>query len=105
MKLRLKQLRKERNLNQEEFAEILGTARSTVSLYESGRRTLNSETITKICSFFGVSVDYLYCRTDNRNSVTAAPGFDIDMTLLNNDGCVLLAEFYNFLLGNEKYSR
>ena len=55
----LKAARKEKNLSQKEVAEAIGVAKSTYSLYESGKREPNVKTIKKIADFLGVSGDSL----------------------------------------------
>lgn len=55
----LKQTRINRGLSQKEVAEKLGVAKSTYSMYESGYREPNLETILKIAGTYGVSTDYL----------------------------------------------
>lgn len=57
--MRLKELRKEAGLTQKQFAKEIGAAQNTVSQWEAGTRRLDDETIKRIASFFGVSVDYL----------------------------------------------
>lgn len=57
---RIKQLRKEKNLTQEELGEILGVTKYAVSLYESNKSTPNDEIKKKLADFFEVSVDYLF---------------------------------------------
>ena len=56
---RIKSLRKEKDLTQEEFGKLFGIVKSTVSLYESGKSTPDDETKKKIADYFGVSLDYL----------------------------------------------
>jgi len=64
---RLKELRKEKNLTQEELAKILGISRSTIAGYETERKEPDYETLKKIADFFNVSTDYLLGRTDIYN--------------------------------------
>ena len=61
--IRLKTLRKERSMTQQELADALGLSKSTVAYYEAGRRAPNIKMIHKICDFFGCSTDYLLGRT------------------------------------------
>ena len=56
---RIKLLRQKAGLTQEEFGNIFGIVKSTVSLYESGKSTPNDEIKMKICKHFNVSIDYL----------------------------------------------
>ncbi len=55
----LKNLRKSHNLTQLQLAQLINKSRSTVSLYEIGKRTPGLQTITKLCSIFHVSFDEL----------------------------------------------
>ena len=56
---RLKELRKERGYNQEQLAEKLNKSKSSISSYESGRRTPDIESFREMAEFFNVSIDYL----------------------------------------------
>lgn len=57
--LKLKNLRKEHNLTQQELAIKIGVSASAVGLYEQERREPDNETMVKIAKCFDVSVDYL----------------------------------------------
>ena len=56
---RLKELRKTRNLSQEEVAFVLGVAPGTISRYESLKMMPTEEVIYKTCRFFKISADYV----------------------------------------------
>lgn len=60
----LKQLRKSKNMTQEELAHKLGIARTTYSSYEQGRREPDYETLLLIADFFDTSVDALLGRKE-----------------------------------------
>lgn len=55
----LRTLRKQRGLSLKALGETLGLAESTVSLYETGKRQPDNDTLVKIANFFGVTIDYL----------------------------------------------
>lgn len=57
--VRLKELREEANLTQNELAEKLGIGRATLSNYELGVRKPDIDTLQKIAMYFDVSSDYL----------------------------------------------
>ncbi len=58
--LNLKKLREDAGLSQEQLGEIIGVSKSTIGMYEQGKRMPNTNTILKdIASYFGVSIDYL----------------------------------------------
>lgn len=56
---RLKELRKNKGLNQTELGDILGVSKSSICCYENGTRTPTIETIIDLMHLFGVSADYL----------------------------------------------
>ena len=56
---RLKELRRERHMTQSELARLLQVSDGAVSMYESGQRQPNFETLKKIADIFSVTVDYL----------------------------------------------
>lgn len=56
---RLVELREKNNVSQAELAEHLGVTRQSLSLYETGERTINIDLLEKIARYFNVSADYL----------------------------------------------
>lgn len=65
---RLKQLRKEFDLTQEELAKKVSKTRSTIAGYETERKEPDYETLVLFADFFNVPLDYLLGRTNNKNS-------------------------------------
>lgn len=65
---RLKQLREETGLTQEELAKKLNISRGTYAHYETGKREPNFETLQSLASYFEVSVDYLLGNSLLKNS-------------------------------------
>lgn len=63
---RLRNLRKERSLTQNELGEKLSLDESTISAYETGSLIPDLDTVNKLSSFFGVTVDYLMGRSISR---------------------------------------
>ncbi len=61
---RLKALRTGVHLSQTKLAAILGTQQSSINRYEQGQSVPVPEIFVKYADFFDVSMDYLYCRTD-----------------------------------------
>lgn len=61
MNNRIKQLRKELKLSQEEFGNRLGVGKSAISYLESGRSNLTEQMTKSICREF--NVDYLWLTT------------------------------------------
>ena len=59
MNERLKRLRRELNITQQEFADRIGIKRSTMATYESGRNEPIDAVISLICREFDVNEDWL----------------------------------------------
>ena len=66
MKLRIRDLREDRDLKQKQIAEFLLCDQSLYSKYEREERPLPLEYADKLADFYGVSVDYLLCRTNKK---------------------------------------
>lgn len=60
---RLRKIRKDKNITQEELASILNTTHSTISAYESGKTTILTAFAYEICKRYNISMDYLCGRT------------------------------------------
>lgn len=66
MNFRLKQLRKERKISQLQLAFDLNMNQNTISRYENLERQADYDTLIRFADYFGVSVDYLLGRTDDK---------------------------------------
>lgn len=66
---RLKKLRVNQRISQQELASRLCMNRITYSQYETNRRQPDYETLLKIADYYGVSVDYLLGRTNEPMSM------------------------------------
>lgn len=64
---RIKKLREEKGLKQEELAKILLVSPSAIGMYEINKREPNNEITIKMANFFNVSTDYLLGKSDIRN--------------------------------------
>lgn len=56
---RLRDLREDHDLKQEEVAKLLGIQQTVYSRYERGARTIPLEHLVKLAEFYQVSVDAL----------------------------------------------
>lgn len=65
MKNRLKQLRKQRNYTQIAVQMKTGIDQALLSKFENMERVPPTETLFILAEFYGVSIDYILCRTDN----------------------------------------
>ena len=65
---RLWELRKDKGLNLEELSKLTGISKSALGSYEKeDYKEINHGNLITLADFYEVSVDYLLCRTENRN--------------------------------------
>ena len=62
---RLKELRKEHNLTQEDIGNLCDVAKNTVSNWENNVNQPSFEITKKLAEYFGVTIDYLLNFTQN----------------------------------------
>lgn len=62
--MRLKELRKSKNISQLKLAMDLNMNQNTISRYETAEREPGINELIKIADYFNVSIDYLLERTD-----------------------------------------
>lgn len=64
---RIKFLREELNMTQQELANKLNGAKSTVAMYEKGDRKPSMEILLRLSDIFDCSIDYILGKSDIRN--------------------------------------
>ena len=62
----MRELRKERGMQQRELGEMYNLSSSAIGSYERNLREPTLELLLQLSEYFGVSVDYLLCRTEER---------------------------------------
>ena len=65
MKNRLKSLRLSKGYTQVALQMHTGIEQALLSKFETGERIPPTETLLLLAQFYGVSIDYILCRTDN----------------------------------------
>lgn len=65
---RLRLLRHESNLSQQDLAKILGISKSSINMYERGEREPGLETLEAIADFFNIDMAFLLGKSDCRNA-------------------------------------
>lgn len=106
---RLKMLREERGMNQNELAKDLGVSRGSISFYENGSRLPDIDVVYRICSFFGVTSDYLIGLTNNQNKANMEIGRRLGLTdstisiLEHNRNKVSYTSILNYLINEGKF--
>lgn len=63
---RLRKLRTENHLRQDQVARLVGVERSSVSLWETNLRQPSYTTLIRLANLYGVTTDFLLGRADDR---------------------------------------
>lgn len=71
---RLKELRVSKDLSQDDLAKTLGLAKSSISMYEKGKRKPSFEVLESLADFFNVDMDYLLGKTDKTTFIPLSHG-------------------------------
>lgn len=79
------ELRNEKGFTQERLAEVLGTSKSTVGMWEMGERFPSKDLYEAIADYFQVDIDYLYGRTNIRKKTHFADNNTIDLSSSDPD--------------------
>lgn len=64
--MRLRDLREDRDLTQQQVADFLAVKQNTYSQYECGTRQLPVEFLPRLARYYTVSVDYILGLTDEQ---------------------------------------
>ncbi|MDF2567510.1 MAG: hypothetical protein K0R90_966 [Oscillospiraceae bacterium] len=63
---RLRNLREDKDLNQQILADLLNVSQATYSRYESGTLDIPSVSLIRLAQFYGTSIDYLVGLTNDK---------------------------------------
>ena len=67
----IKDLRKEKNLTQDQLAEALHVTRQAVSNWENGKTEPDVETLSQLAAFFGVDIErIIYGKSKNSRNIS-----------------------------------
>ncbi len=62
---RLAELRRVRGVSQRQVAAELGISQALLSHYENGAREPGLSFVCRVCDYYGVTADYLLCRSES----------------------------------------
>ena len=62
---RIRDLREDHDLKQQDIADYLQCTQVCYSHYENGKRDIPSDVLIKLADYYNVSIDYLLGRTNN----------------------------------------
>ncbi len=61
---RLRDLREDSDLTQNDIAKVIGCSQTTYSRYETGRMDVPNAVLNILADYYDVSTDYILARTD-----------------------------------------
>ena len=100
---RLRELRKDNNMSQEDLGKLLGVTKVSVSGYENGTRIPSMEILITILNVFKISADYLLgreldviCESEEKTALIAKNDIDIINELKGHP------KLYNLIAANPK---
>ncbi|MDD6633910.1 MAG: helix-turn-helix transcriptional regulator [Ruminococcus sp.] len=103
---RLKALRKNKGMTQNEVAQALGIRRQELCFFENGTRDLKTELTIKFAKFYNVSCDYLLTGEEYSNNKTDKQKQQVEnklnattVELINSDDIYI--DFINFIFSEE----
>lgn len=112
LSLRIKKLRTDAGLTQEELALKLGLkGKSSIANYESGKITPSDEIKIKLCKLFGCSIDYLMGNSEYKNEAmfgeTLLTSYEVDKYVFNSFNILIEANLssqrINLIINNFNY--
>ena len=74
---RIKELRENLRLSQQDVAERIGTSQRNIGRWENAENDISSYFLIKLADFFGCTIDYLVGREDDFGNVTANAPSDL----------------------------
>ena len=87
---RLRAIRKEHGLTQQNIADVLGVDRTTYTVYEGGSITPSPATLVKLSQIYNVTVGYLIGVEENHSELRKIPDEKQEKKLLSSDPISLL---------------
>ena len=87
---RLRAIRKEYGLTQQNIADVLGVDRTTYTVYEGGSITPSPATLVKLSQIYNVTVGYLIGVEENHPELRKIPEEKQEKKLLSSDPISLL---------------
>ena len=67
---RIRDLREDLDMTQTEIANMLGMSQTGYSKYETGENDIPTEVLIKLARYYGTSIDYILCETNNKERYT-----------------------------------
>ena len=82
---KIRHIRKNRKLTQNDFGRLLGVSDSTVALWENNKRNPDIENLLNVSKLFNVSIDWLLS-TENKTISINVPKTENTITIMGRNG-------------------
>jgi transcriptional regulator with XRE-family HTH domain len=100
---RLKELRSEKGITQEDLSKILEISFPTISRYENGHRDEPCRsTLKKLANYFGISIDYLVGDSDVKDKNFTPDEISKIFNKLDSEGKKILMDLAKNLLRRDE---
>lgn len=107
--IRFKDLRQNMQLTQDELSNKLGISRSTIGMYETGKREPDYDSLTDIADYFNVDIGYLLGTQDVTHLAKGISSSEQKLLEtareLNDEGQEVLIDYASFLANQDKYKK
>lgn len=104
---RIKELRLEKGLTQEDLGKVVRVSARSIGFYESGERDPDTSVLSAFADYFDVTIDYLLGRTNIRKPTLPSDVKDIAFHLsvdeLTDEGKQQVVDYIEFL--KRKYKK
>lgn len=94
---RLRDLRNEKKLTQDDLGKMLNVSGKTIGAWERDSRQPNIEAINKIASIFNVSTDYLLGNVEKKDDDTKTADIEDDSIIFTYEGRQIPKEDLEFM--------
>lgn len=104
MNERIKQIRRELGLTQQEFADRIGLKQNSIALIESGKRNISDQAVLSICREYGINEEWL--RTGKGEKIVPDASDELEALVrkydLSNADQVLIEKYINLKAGSRE---
>ena len=104
MNERIKQIRRELGLTQQEFADRIGLKQNSIALIESGKRNISDQAVLSICREYGINEEWL--RTGKGEKMVPDASDELEALVkkydLSNADQVLIEKYVNLKAGSRE---
>lgn len=76
----LRKLRIEKNLSQQQLADVIGVSQQSINKYENHNVEPSVETLSLLADYFETSIDFIIGRTEINRQIQEVDKYDLNIT-------------------------